>query len=70
MNKPQTPDDPRRSRLAEALRANLRRRKEQGRGRDGGAPADEAGDQDAGAASARSIAEVTSGDSGVTRVPK
>ena len=50
-------------RLAEALRANLRRRKEAARARN------EAG-QEAGADNADSITEVTSGESGDTRVPK
>lgn len=50
-------------RLAEALRANLRRRKEFVRSRNNSS-------QDAGADSADSIAEVTSGESGDTRVPK
>ena len=50
-------------RLAEALRANLRRRKEQAR-------AVNAARQEADADSADSMAEVTSGESGDTRVPK
>lgn len=50
-------------RLAEALRANLRRRKEFVRSRNNAS-------QDAGADNADSIADVTSGESGDTRVPK
>ena len=50
-------------RLAEALRANLRRRKEAARARN-------AADQDAGSDRADSMADVSSGESGATRVPK
>ena len=50
-------------RLAEALRANLRRRKEFVRSRNDTS-------QDAGEDIADSIADVTSGESGDTRVPK
>ena len=50
-------------RLAEALRANLRRRKEAARARTLAA-------QEAGSDSADSTADVSSGESGATRVPK
>lgn len=63
MSKDQKPTSDRRARLAEALRANLRRRKEAMRARS-------ANDQEAESDSADSMAEVSSGDSGETRVPK